>query len=292
MNNRWHKLVANLNTWRRQGQRAVHKPLLTLLILGRAQRGEPREIPYAELHDKLDQGLRLFGPQRGLYHPEYPFWHLQGDDFWIVQDAEDLARFPRRKGKDRPKSAKVLLDGNAVGEVKREYWDELLENPQLVKQLGLQLLNEFWPPSYHAAVADHCGLDLRPGQDTAPQSRREIFATYNGTCAICRYKGLFSEVFVGTDVAYIHFLEQGGPDRIPNGLVLCALHQSAFVWGILGITETLTIQVSSQLCEPVPHLLELVDSRLLLPAQPEHRPSAEHITWHHENVFRGPPLDR
>ena len=46
----WHDAVARLRTWRRDGNRAVHKPLLTLLLLARAERGQAAQISFAEIH--------------------------------------------------------------------------------------------------------------------------------------------------------------------------------------------------------------------------------------------------
>lgn len=40
----WETLIAGVNTWTRGTERAVHKPLLVLMILGRAQRGGPANV--------------------------------------------------------------------------------------------------------------------------------------------------------------------------------------------------------------------------------------------------------
>jgi len=289
----WTNLIGNLNTWRRGGERAIHKPLLTLMILGRAQKGQSREIRYEDVHDRLDEGLRLLGPKRSTYHPEYPFWHLESDDFWFVRDRCDAERFPRRKGKDFPAGARVLLDGEAVGEVREEYWSQLVGNPELIKRLGLQLLNEFWPVAYHSAVADHCGLDLRPVQEGHhTNSRQAIIEAYDGACAVCSFKATLGRALVGSDVAYIHFLEHGGLDVASNGLVLCALHLAAFVWGAIGITSELTVQLSEQLdaTRAAEQLVRFHGRTLALPSSELARPAPEHIAWHQENVFRAPAI--
>ena len=47
----WKSLLTSITTWKSGKIRAVHKPLLTLLLLARAQRGEPNQVPFAEIDD-------------------------------------------------------------------------------------------------------------------------------------------------------------------------------------------------------------------------------------------------
>lgn len=68
---------SNLNIWRREGERAPHKPLLLLLALGALAQEKPRLIPFAEFDKPLQDLLREFGPPRKSFHSEYPFWRLQ-----------------------------------------------------------------------------------------------------------------------------------------------------------------------------------------------------------------------
>lgn len=75
----WLELVSSIKTWKKGSERAVNKPLLTLLLLARALRGEPSRVQFKELHEPLARLLKEFGPRRQTYHPEYPFWHLQSD---------------------------------------------------------------------------------------------------------------------------------------------------------------------------------------------------------------------
>lgn len=86
--------VEHLRPWKRGGQRAPHKPLLLLLALGRAQRGEPRLVPFVDVEYLLSSLLARFGPSRRSHHPEYPFWRLQNDGLWEIPGGEAL---PRRK---------------------------------------------------------------------------------------------------------------------------------------------------------------------------------------------------
>src|SRR4051794_13124357 len=92
----WQELVNNINVSKRGSERAVRKPLLLLMLLARAQQGQPREVSFAEIDSPLQNLLQQFGPPRKSYDTELPFWHLQNDGFWVVRDADSL---PKRKGK-------------------------------------------------------------------------------------------------------------------------------------------------------------------------------------------------
>ena len=83
----WRELVANMNTWKDADKRAAHKPLMTLLLLGRADRNEPAEVPYAELDRRLGTLLREFGgPRTRAGNTHYPFLRLQQERVWRVRD--------------------------------------------------------------------------------------------------------------------------------------------------------------------------------------------------------------
>jgi hypothetical protein len=48
---------AELQTWKRDGERAPHKPLLILLALGRLQRGDDRLMSFVSIEKDLSQLL-------------------------------------------------------------------------------------------------------------------------------------------------------------------------------------------------------------------------------------------
>jgi putative restriction endonuclease len=94
--------VADIAVWQRGSERAPHKPLLLLMALARYSRGEPSQIPYAVIDWELRELLAEFGPSRKSYHPEYPFWRLQNDGIWELQNAENVA--PRKSSTNAKRS--------------------------------------------------------------------------------------------------------------------------------------------------------------------------------------------
>jgi putative restriction endonuclease len=150
--------VSNLNTWKRGDQWAVHKPLLALMLIARAASHESRRMPFATIVDDLTTLLKAFGPRRLSDHPELPFWHLQSDGFWEV---EDRANFPLKKGGHSP-TRHALLAQEAVGAVPQPLWNTLQHSDNLRAELTQQLLDAFWPSSMHEAIRRAIGRTPRP----------------------------------------------------------------------------------------------------------------------------------
>ena len=90
--------IDGVNVWKRDGERAPHKPLLLLTALSKIQSGHGRLVAWNDIEEPLRKLLDEFGPSRHSHHPEYPFWYLQSDELWEVEDSEQLGR--RKKGGD------------------------------------------------------------------------------------------------------------------------------------------------------------------------------------------------
>ena len=109
--------VGNLNVWKRGSERAPHKSLLLLYALGRLQKGEDAVIPFSDVNRDLTSLLEEFGPTRRSYHPEYPFWRLQKDGLWELQETEGLET---RKGNTDPYHEAALFFARSPSSSKRQ----------------------------------------------------------------------------------------------------------------------------------------------------------------------------
>ena len=290
MSNRWEELIRNIKVWKRGDQRAPHKPLLTLLLLARAQQGEASSLAFSEIYEKLESALRAFGPIRKTYHPEFPFWYLKNDGFWSVKDADEI---PYRSGKSQP-TKKGLLAHEAVGEVDEELWEELERKPDLIPQLSSILLEEHWPASLHQDIIDFIGLNMAQAslrRARNPEFRLEVLRAYERRCSICGYDARLGDSLFGLEAAHIKWHAYGGADTVPNGLALCSLHHVAFDRGAIGLDDELRVRISQDVVggdEVSRFLVDFNGAQLKEPQDKSLNPAPEFLAWHRKWVFRTP----
>jgi putative restriction endonuclease len=154
----WETLIAGLGTWTRGAERALHKPLLVLMILGRAQRGGPANVfRFRDLDEPLREALQAFGPARKSYRSELPFWRLKEDGFWVVHHEARLAARTRGGAPTR----RLLLDEDAAAEVPVARWEELRAEPGRVARLVQTVLQAYWPAELRGRVAAEVVFGLR-----------------------------------------------------------------------------------------------------------------------------------
>lgn len=292
-NDKWLELVKRLHTWKRGNERAVHKPLLILMLLARAPKHEENKLSYSEIRTPLSELLVEFGPPRKTQHPENPFWYLRSDGIWIVENEAEI----RRKKDGRSVSSGALLEANAQGRVREELWNELLVKPDLILTLANRLLEEYWPETLHSSIRNAVGLNNevpsaglgRRSRD--PRFRDSILRAYERRCAVCGYDGRLGLAPLGIEAAHIKWHAYGGPDDIENGEALCTFHHLALDSGALGLTVTGKIQISTDIAgnEEVERLLfKYAGHPFRKPNSAFPSPSHIYVRWHESNVFKGP----
>ncbi len=291
---RWVTAVRELKTGKTAGQRAVHKPLLTLMLIKRAEAGINNQIAFKEIESELTDLLSEFGPPRKSHHPEYPFWHLRTSGYWKVENAKS---FPMKKAGHSPTKS-VLRAKNAVGYVPDEYWLALVEQPQLRHRLAQALLDTFWPTTMHEEIRNVIGLpkfeeaDIKTKRARDPAFRGAVLRAYERRCAVCGYDGRLGNDTLALDAAHVRWHCEGGPDEVANGVCLCSFHHRTFDKGALGVNEDRRVLVSADVVggEVVNELLLKFSGRpLLRPQKGMPLPEKRHVHWHAKQVFRGPP---
>jgi len=290
---RWRSAVAGLRTWQKRGQRAVHKPLLTLMLIGRAERGDPAAVAFEEIEDPLVALLAEFGPPRKSHHPEYPFWHLRNDGFWITDDDT----LPLKKGGHSPTKT-TLREHDAIGRVPDGMWRALVEDPSLRTELASTLLEEYWPATYHEDIRSAIGIPNAPPQRRTttravrdPAFRETVLRAYERQCAICGFDGRLGRDDLALEAAHVRWHCYDGPDELENGLALCTLHHTALDRGAVGLTPDARVRVSADVHgnETVEWLLLRFSGRpVRAPQRGLPRPAGAHIDWHAREVFRDP----
>lgn len=273
----------------RGGRRAAHKPLLLLWALGQLQQHGTVTFPFSEAEKPVDALLAEWGPPWETT-ALYPFWHLQSDGVWRIDNPDEL---PRRKGKDRP-----TLQGMraAVGGFARDVAGALTKDRALPAEVALVLLEGHFEASLHASIASSVGLDLEIAA-IAPKRRRDasfrgrVLVAYEFRCAACDWSVFLGRDPLGLDAAHLRWHALGGPDSLENGLCLCSLHHIALDRGAISVSDDGHLLVSAEVharSDVGDSLVGLAGRRLREPQDGMPSLSAEHRAWHRAQVFRGP----
>lgn len=291
--------AAHLNRHTHNGRRAAHKPLLLLWALARFNRGDER-LPFAAVEPAVGALLRSFGPSHRT-SPDYPFWHLQTDGLWVIEDADSL---PPGKGQKKP-LVTTLRDRDAVGRLAPSVTRLLREQPALLDELVRVALGYF-PPTYHAALLQAVGLD--PSHAVAareplvrytarrprdPHFRERVLDAYEARCVACGFSATLGPDLVGVEAAHIRWHSEDGPDDTPNGLALCCLHHTLFDRGAFTLSPQPEPRFSvAQRAAGAGSfgslLLNLHGRPARRPRRDEDAPSEPFLLWHRREVFRDP----
>jgi putative restriction endonuclease len=282
--------VRKLKVWKRGGRYAPHKPLLLLLALGRVQRHKPRLVLFEEIEKSLGSLLEQFGPTKTT--PSYPFWRLQKDELWEVQSDRPMRA---RQGNTDPPVTE-LRASNAKGGFPSKLDSYLRARPAEVVALAQTVLDDHFPPSLHADIADAADLTLdadstpRP-RIRDPKFRNRILTAYEHRCAVCGYDALLDGRVVGLEAAHVMWHTHGGPSSVDNGLALCPLHHKALDLGLITIAHNHVVLVSSRATGglSVSQMLLCYHGRPVIgPQHGQPRIHADFQQWHSAQVFKTP----
>lgn len=283
--------LQRLKVWKRGTQRAPHKALLILQALGSFNRGDPRLQPYDEIAGKLKELLDRFGPPRRTPHPEAPFTRL-GPEFWEIQGVEPSQRTELKISELRglkggfPESVTSLLE----------------RDPSLVSDAANVLLENEFEESCHGEILEAVGLAPPSDDDETHEAERmsddpyfskKVIQAYQFRCAVCGYGAMLAHGVFGLEAAHIQWRNEGGPDEVPNGLALCAIHRRALARGAISLDDELKLLVAPEIhgynmVEPL--FLDFEGKPIRPPRKDEDAPNPKFLQWHRQEVFRGEHL--
>ncbi|WP_188889362.1 phosphorothioated DNA-binding restriction endonuclease [Paenibacillus radicis (ex Gao et al. 2016)] len=276
------RIVSNLSIWKRNDERAPHKPLLLLLALAKLQHGES-VLHYEDTRIKLKKLLIEFGPKRKTYHPEEPFVRLTTDKIWKLNKSVDKNNFSDRK----------LVAEQITGQFQSDVWDLLNANGRLVQEITEQLLHEHFPDTIHQDLIEEIGLQfsMTTKRRRDPEFRNRVLKAYEYGCAICGFNVRLGHNLVGVDAAHIQWHQAGGPDHEENGIALCVLHHKLFDRGVFTITNDREILVAEEAHGThgfEEWLMKYHGTTVRAPIRPLYQPKITFLEWHIREVFRGP----
>ena len=284
-------LFEKITVWKRGGQRAPHKPLLALYALGQCHRAEGRLITYSDVDRDLRKLLVDFGPTRKSYHPEYPFWRLQNDGIWELQDADKVEL--RASSTDARKSE--LLKYKVRGGFTNDIYSQLSGDQDLLFEISNNLLTTNFPNSIHEDILQAVGIDIeaeaQKPKKRDPRFRERVLRAYEYQCAICGFDVRVGDTLVALEAAHIKWQQAGGPDREVNGVALCSMHHKLFDRGAFTLTDSLSIQVSERAHGSkgfLEWLMAFHGKEIRPPQRPSYHPKYKFVEWHIREVFQGP----
>ncbi len=295
----WLERVGAMRQWQTRGTHAPHKPLLILYALAQLQRTGSSRVRFVDAEGSLKQLLVEYGPPGTRPTPQYPFVRLVNDGLWEVATDEDGTP---------SENVGELRSSGATGHFNPEFEAALTGAPGLGALVARFLLDREWEESLHSDICEAVGLDIEGLEVGAartraaalanerrrrdPAFRQSVLVAYEFRCAMCGYDGWIDGESVGLDAAHVRWWAHEGPDTVDNGLCLCSLHHKLLDRGVIGVSVGHTVTVSRQFVgrsQAASRLvLDLVDRPLAQPQPGEPPPEAAHITWHTEQVFRGP----
>lgn len=154
------KHLSDLDVWVQDAQRVPYKALLLLIALARIQAEKTRLMYFDEVETKFQQLIKDFSPNRA-HHSESAFWDLRLEKFWEIPQSHVIPI-------SIPINNKYLLEHQIQGGFTKEVFSLLNDDPELLEQAALTLLNAHYPSSIHQDVLDSVGLDI----DSTQQSHR------------------------------------------------------------------------------------------------------------------------
>ncbi|OPX83534.1 MAG: hypothetical protein A4E53_04619 [Pelotomaculum sp. PtaB.Bin104] len=208
-------IFSNIVTWKRGGERAPHKPLLLLYVLGRLDRKEPRFISYEDVKENLKHLLVEFGPYRRSYKSSYPFLRLSNDGIWELSGKNEL-------DSKQDWSDQVLLNNETYGGFTKEIYSLLTKDRKLIRELAGILLEQNFPETMHQDILNEVGLgiELAGKLSRDPQFRERILRAYEYRCAVCGFNVRLGNRLIAVEAAHIKWHQAGGPDQEENGIAL------------------------------------------------------------------------
>ncbi len=287
------------------GRYAPHKPLLLLLALARLQHGQRGPFGFAEVEEPMRQLLTEFGPSNAPNTRHLPYWHLQSDSagqLWQLQLPDALAQHP----KGSAPGVTALRRADVSGGLHPAVEQALQRDPALLVDVAQRLLDNTFPDSLHADIANAIGLDLTPpepkaeyasaGYEVGTRRRRDkafrdkVLRAYEYRCCVCGFDLRLGHVPVGLEAAHIQWHNVGGPDIETNGLALCALHHKLFDLGAFTLdVPTLKVVFSEHALAGTRGLsgeLQHHGKDLLRPVESDALPAPQFLRWNWVNVFK------
>ena len=292
---------------------APHKPLLLLAVIEMIEQGQiqKNKIYFSPALAETVMKYWVEVTDR-RFNIALPFFHLKSDGFWHLH--------PNPGQKKVLEGARQIRSISGVQEViaYASLDDDLFVlftdagNREIIRQTLIHVYLLDFKQKIESLIAEgqqigeYEQLLIREversfsfQQPTVPISeetpirkagfRKAIMRLYKYTCAVCRLHIVTMDGESATEAAHIIPFRISKNDDIRNGISLCKLHHWAFDKGLISLSKTYQVLVSSLVVERGPmewRLTKLRDKSILLPERNQLYPAQDALAWHREERLR------
>lgn len=137
MTNEVISIIDNIKVNKQNGQYAIYKPLLLLLILEDVKKGRPNSFSYPGIDARLTSLMEKYGwKTKNKKQSGYPFMFLASSVIWEVNISKDAFKHPKSP------TAKEMQ--GAIGKLNQKVFDFLIGNPKEIEKIKSFVELKFW----------------------------------------------------------------------------------------------------------------------------------------------------
>ncbi len=286
----WLHKLATLRIDRARGNPAPHKPLLLLVILEMAEKGE---IPSQEVALSPDLAFRFsvfwsVVARRRKQPPEVrlPFHHLGSSGIWqpLTPDGKPS---PDRKLTNKIRFDPTFFDCLANQKFRDQAMRVLIETkPYFLPEERMSLYSMLQIKSHVPGTREDSALykeSVQTGRDARFRIEVVVLA-YKHTCALTGYRMTTLEMESIVDAAHIHQFHDSRNNDPRNGIALSKNAHWQFDRGLWSLTDDYRVLVHRDkfLEEGVAgqRLSDFEGRRIFLPSDPKYWPEQTYFDWH------------
>jgi putative restriction endonuclease len=285
---KWLTVVSNLNVSRKGGI-APYKPLLLLVLAELAEQGKLTEKIFP-LTAELVFRFLAYGTivaERLSQRPDIrlPFYHMRSDGCWTPLDENGQPTLEKRRAVAARMDETFLAclnDPDFRNQMRRiliaKYFVDAGERAALYQLVGLSV-----PPD--PIIKEDARLyEISRERGREARFRLTVVPAYNYTCALTQYRLVTVDSGSIVDAAHIHQFADSRNNHPRNGIALCKNAHWMFDEGLWSLDDNYCVLIATKRFDESGAealLLSLkVNTRILLPTDPNYWPDKAHLAWH------------
>lgn len=130
------QLIDDIKVNKQNGEPAIYKPLLLLIIFNKVLNNEENSFPFVQIRKQLESLMGKYGWNTfSRKKAEYPFYFLASSSLWNINIDRSQLKHP-----DAPSQKEM---GNAVGSLDKNVYEFLVKNPEAMQTI-IKFIKDKW----------------------------------------------------------------------------------------------------------------------------------------------------